>query len=244
MSGSSDIYASELGHSRLSGYRRAMGRVVAEKIKQLRLTLGLNQVEFAELMKVTQATVSRWERGSMPEAGKLAQLAEMAGESVQSFIGGSALQPATGGVLNRFWVRGVVAAGVWAVAYEWPQDDWFPYGGGSHIQVEEGKRYGLRAEGASMNLVYPPGTILDCVNLEAWNREIENGQRVIVERERADGEVEATVKEYYRDDLGKEWLIPRSSDPAFQAPISVQNLDEGIAEVRIVAIVVGSYRPE
>jgi transcriptional regulator with XRE-family HTH domain len=221
-----------------------MARAVGDKIKQLRLSLGLNQAQFAKRMEVTQATVSRWERGAMPEPQKLSHLAELTGETIQAFIGGSVQKPATSGSLNRFWVRGTVQAGVWALAYEWPQDDWIPYAGGSHIEAPEGTRFGLRAEGASMNLVYPPGTILDCVNLEAWNKELENGRRVIVERHKADGTVEATVKEYYRDDTGREWLIPRSTDPAFQAPISASDPGDGIEEIRIVAIVVGSYQAE
>jgi transcriptional regulator with XRE-family HTH domain len=221
-----------------------MARAVGDKIKQLRLSLGLNQAEFAKRMGVTQATVSRWERGAMPEPEKLAQLAELTGETIPTLIGGSVQKPATSGTLKRFWVRGTVQAGVWAVAYEWPQDDWIPYAGGTHIEAPEETRFGLKAEGASMNLVYPPGTILDCVKIEAWEKELENGRRVIVERHKEDGTVEATVKEYYRDDTGREWLIPRSTDPAFQAPISASDPGEGIAEIRIVAIVVGSYQAE
>lgn len=226
---------------RTRGYRRAVGIILARKIKNLRTVLGLNQAELAKRLKVTQATVSRWERGSMPEGPKLAQLAEMAGESVKTFIDGTPNIDHVA-LLGRYWVRGEVAAGVFAAAYEWPQTEWTPYSGGSHIDVPEGARYGLITAGESMNQIYPLGTILDCVAVE-YADELKSGQRVIVERHRADGDVEATVKEYVRSDDGSEWLVPRSSNPAF-LPIAANDPGEGITEVRVVAVVVGSYRPE
>jgi transcriptional regulator with XRE-family HTH domain len=242
MKGSSKIYASGFGAGMARGYRRAMGRTVATKIRNLRTVLGINQTELADRLGVTQASVSRWEKGSMPEADKLTQLAELAGETVRSFIEGTADSNTSSAVLNRFWVRGTVAAGVFAAAYEWPQEEWKNYSGGTHIDVPEGSRFGLEATGDSMNMVYPSGTILDCVSIDAIG-ELRSGQRVIVERRNVAGEVEATVKEYVVADDGSEWLVPRSSNPSFQA-ISANQPGEGISEVRVVAVVVGSYRPE
>jgi transcriptional regulator with XRE-family HTH domain len=220
-----------------------MGGAVSKKIKHLRWQLGLNQTELAQQLGVTQASVSRWEKGSIPEADKLTQLARMAGESVGSFIGGSSAEKPSDTLLGRFWVRGAVAAGVWTVAYEWPQTDWVAYSGVANIDVAEGARFGLRVDGESMNQIYPDGTILDCVRLDEFSRELQSGQRVIVERRRHD-EIEATVKEYLRDDTGKEWLVPRSNRPEFQAPIPANDPGVGIDDVQIVAIVIGSYRPE
>jgi transcriptional regulator with XRE-family HTH domain len=215
---------------------------LSDKIRNLRRSLGLNQTEMAERLGVTQASVSRWEKGSVPDGPRLSQLAELAGESVRDFI--SSPDSGTEPLLSRYWVRGQVAAGVWAMAYEWPQDDWQPYSGGSHIEVPEGMRFGLVTKGESMDQVYPEGTVLDCVRLEVFNGEISNGQRVIVERVRHDGEIEATVKEYMKADDGREWLVPRSNNPAFQMPIAMDDPGPDIAEIRIAAIVVGSYRPE
>lgn len=226
---------------RSRGYRRAMASAIAKKIRNLRLSLGLNQTELAEKLGVTQASVSRWEKGSMPESDKLVQLAEMAGESVRSFIDDTGFGAPLSAVLNRFWVRGAVAAGVFASAYEWPESEWEPYSGGVHIEVPEGRRFGLRVEGDSMNLIYPPGTILDCVAID-FAPDLASGQRVIVERRRG-AEVEATVKEYVVGDDGREWLVPRSTNPEL-VPILAAAPVNGIDEVRIVAVVVGSYRPE
>lgn len=220
-----------------------MGKVIANRIKRLRIAKGLNQTELAERLKVTQATVSRWEKGSTPDPDKLSKLAELEGVSIEAFIGNIGESVGGAGLLTRLWVRGAVAAGVWALAYEWPETEWQQYSGDSSINVSEGRRYGLVVRGESMNEVFPDGTVLDCVSIFDTS-DLKSGQRVIVERERKDGEVEATVKEYVRDEDGTEWLFPRSSDPAFKAPISIQQPGENIREVRVIAKVVGRYQRE
>jgi transcriptional regulator with XRE-family HTH domain len=215
---------------------------VAQKIRALRLARQMNQTEFGELLGVTQASVSRWEKGSMPDPPLVARLAQMAGEEVRQFLGGDSdisFIPAA----NRFMVRGTVAAGVWVEAFEWPQEEWEPYTGGDHIKADAGRRFGLRVEGDSMNMIYPQGTILDCIStLDGVTPK--TGQRVIVVRKRVDESLEATVKEYLVDESGKEWLVPRSTNPAFQTPFSVDQPGEGVVGVEIIGVVVGSYRPE
>jgi phage repressor protein C with HTH and peptisase S24 domain len=103
-------------------------------------------------------------------------------------------------------------------------------------------RFGLVVAGDSMNLLYPPGTILECVNYFG-DEPIPNGKRVIVQRTKRDGTVEATVKELVRDADGIEWLVPRSSNPVHQA-FRGDSPGPGIARVEIIAIVVASIRPE
>ncbi len=71
-----------------------------------------------------------------------------------------------------------------------------------------------------------------------------SGKRVIVQRERADGTFEVTVKEYLRDDLGRQWLMPRSNHPEFQTPFRIDQPEPGIVETRVLAVVVASVRPE
>lgn len=237
------LCVSVLAARQQSGYRKAMGVAIAGKIRRLRLERGWNQTDLAERLGVTQATVSRWEKGSVPEARHLSQLAELAGESVKTFIDSGEVEASPAPLLGRFFVRGEVAAGVWATAYEWPQQDWYPYSGVAAVDAPAQARYGLRVAGESMNQVYPPGTILDCISIDHAG-ELRSGQRVIIERWKIDGEVEATVKEYVLGQDGRVWLVPRSDNPAFQAPICASEPGDGIAEVRIVARVVGSYRPE
>lgn len=223
-------------------YWRDVPNDLSSRIQKARRLLGLNQSQFGERLGVNQATVSRWEKGSIPDGLTLHRIAELAGEDVKSFTLADH-EAGQGG--PTLFIKGEVAAGVWREAWEWEREDWQPFQGGSHVSAPLNARFGLRVIGDSMNDVYPPGTLLDCVScIHAGIDTFENGQRVIVIRNRMHGEVEATVKEYLATDDGV-WLVPRSSNPAFQQPIALHGEeDPDIEETRIVAVVKGSYRPE
>ncbi len=143
----------------------------------------------------------------------------------------------------KIYVQGSVAAGVFTARMEYDESEWEAFTGAPDIDAPTGQRFGLRVEGDSMDLLYPPGTILECVRY--WGRDpILNGKRVIVKRTRLDGEIETTVKEYQQTDDGIVWLVPRSSNPAFQAPIRCDRPEPGIARVEVIALVVASIRRE
>lgn len=60
---------------------------VARKIAVLRGTLKLKQAGFADLLEVTQSTVSRWESGKQePRADELLKLAKVAGKTIDEFL--------------------------------------------------------------------------------------------------------------------------------------------------------------
>lgn len=223
-------------------YAGAVSRDLSRKITMLRRSRGQTQGDFARLFGVQQATVSRWEKGAMPDYQHLLKLAEIGGTSVEELLGGGA-EPAMRLPGTPVTVIGSVAAGVWKEAWEWPEEDRFTFHGGLHVDVQGERRFGLKVEGDSMDLVYPHGTLLDCVSIFSVG-EVKPGQRVIVLRFRHDREVEATVKEYARSQDGVEWLLPRSTKPEFQSPIPVSDPGPDVAEITIVGIVVGSYRPE
>lgn len=230
-----------LGSINHTGYVAAMTDKLSQKIISLRRSLGINQSDFGRIFGVTQSTVSRWEKGSVPSSIELAALASKAGVSVNEFIGSNEplIQSAP-----RLMVRGSVQAGVWREAWQWDEGDWFPYTGGTHINAPLDRRFGLVVDGESMNEVYPPGTILDCVHIIGSGMgEIVNGQRVIVVRKRFLDGYEATVKEF-RTSGNKSWLMPRSNNPEFQTPIEIGTEEDGVEETRIIAVVCGSYRPE
>lgn len=84
---SNGLYAGGLDMEPLSAYLPAMAVELASRIKMLRQSRGLNQSEFSDVMGVTQATVSRWERGAMPEAKHLRAIAELAGLTMEEFLG-------------------------------------------------------------------------------------------------------------------------------------------------------------
>ncbi len=67
---------------------------------------------------------------------------------------------------------------------------------------------------------------------------------MIVRRKRIGDGVETTVKEYYRDEDGIEWLVPRSRNPAFQAPFRCDQPGDDIEVIEVIALVVASIQPE
>lgn len=222
-------------------YWRDVPDNLSKKIHAVRFKLGLTQAEFAKLVGANQATVSRWEKGAVPDAIMLARIAAAAGLDISYFTDTEFDVTRTGPTL---YVKGQVAAGIWRAALEWDRENWMPYQGGTHINAPLEARFGLEVVGESMNEVYPPGTILDCVScIHAGITTFQSGQRVIVVRTRFDGEVEATVKEY-QEFNGTAWLVPKSYNPAFQQPIPLYDGSPEIKETAIIAVVKGSYRPE
>lgn len=149
--------------------------------------------------------------------------------------------------IDLVWVLGTVEAGVWAEALEWPREDWKVAPVAKIPGHSAARQFGLEVRGPSMDELYPPGSIVVCVKLIDLGRDPRPGERVIVQR-RSDLGVEATVKELRQDEHGTYWLWPRSRHPEFQQPWKLQHNGEpdqaGVDGLQIVALVVGSYRPE
>lgn len=140
-------------------------------------------------------------------------------------------------------IKGEVQAGVWKEAWELPADEWEMFTGRADVKASQRDRFGLRIVGQSMDLIYPPGSIVECVAYRG-DEPIDSGRRVVVQRERLDGTLETTVKEMVRSPEGGEWLVPRSTNPAFQAFRGDEPDAPDIVRVEIIAVVIGSYRPE
>lgn len=140
-------------------------------------------------------------------------------------------------------IQGAVAAGVWREALEYPENEWAFFTGSPDVKAPLNNRFGLKVEGSSMDIPYPPGTIIECVRY--WGEQpIPNGKRVIVQRTSFKGEIETTVKEYQVDANGIEWLVPRSTHPEFQAPFRCDQPGDGVEKIEIIAWVVASIRYE
>lgn len=101
--------------------RLRMATSLADRIKNLRLSIGEKQDEFADRLGVSQATVARWEGGSVPKPDALHALAGIAGMSVEEFLG----KPARSSEAGDIQVVGFVGAGAAVYAYD---DE--PIGGG------------------------------------------------------------------------------------------------------------------
>lgn len=208
------------------------------ELKPLRKKRRLSQAQLAELIGVEQPTVQRWESGNrLPDLDSLHRLAKVLGVTPGALLEGGSVV-AVGPTL---WIKGEVAAGVWRTAAEWPEADWQTFTGRADVQARADHRFGLIVSGDSMDLLYPPGTIVECVSTFG-HVEAAPGKRVVLVRENDQQQFEATVKELVEKD-GQLWAVPRSTNPVHR-PINLNEPESGIFETRIVAVVVASIRPE
>ena len=212
------------------------------RLKEFRDRLGLTLEDMEAKAGFSKSQLSRWEQMAsnipserLPDLAKAyeCRIADIFDEGDSPFV---PLGP-------RLYVKGTAAAGRWLPVWEQPEDEWQTFTGRADVTAPLTDRFGVRVVGESMNELYPDGTIVECVSF-LGRVEIRNGRRVVVRRQRNGDEYEVTIKEYHRDDDGVEWLVPKSYNPAFQTPIRMDVQEPGIEEVRIIGIVVGSYRPE
>lgn len=211
---------------------------IGDKIKLAIKESGLTQLEISRRMGKSVALVNRWTKGdrdmSTPDIKKFCEICKISPDYLLSNTRET----------NTIPVIGYVQAGLWQEALQWDQSDFKPV----YMPTEErfkGKRvYALEIRGDSMNLIYPQGSCVVCVSAEDYFDcigEIESGKKVVVRRVNPmDGTIEATVKQYIKDDTGI-YLKPQSTNPIFK-PIRI---DDGSAgDTKITGVVIGSFRPE
>jgi hypothetical protein len=106
-------------------------------------------------------------------------------------------------------------------------------------------QYDLIIVGTSVNRFAPDGSHVRCVNIEASDIEIRDGDMVHVEHYRAQrSEVETTLKVAQRGADGWQ-LVPYSLDPKWQkiAPLVPTRPPQDGETIEIVGIVLFEYRP-
>lgn len=127
-----------------------------------------------------------------------------------------------------------VQAGQWAETWEWPDDDQYEVAVPDEPQLAAFKLFAAETRGPSMNRRYPERTVVVFTDVDETHESPVPGKRYVVQRLRADGQREHTVKLLHRDEDGKLWLVPESTDPLFQSPIS---LEDGTNDGDVVAII-------
>lgn len=102
------------------------------------------------------------------------------------------------------------------------------------------KQYALRVRGDSMDLDYPDGSYVTCVDYWDAGVPIRDGQVLHVERTRAGGQlVEITIKAVETID-GRRYLAPRSRNPKWK-PFPIDGEEDTI--VTIKGLVTGGWKP-
>lgn len=136
--------------------------------------------------------------------------------------------------LRRVEVAAHVQAGAWCETWEWDEADRYAVMIPDYPEYQGFRLYAAEARGTSMNRRYIEGTVLVFVDVNETREEPIPGKRYIVERKRASGEAEHTVKLLHVDAEGKFWLMPESDDPRHQAPIPIE---DGTGNEDVVAII-------
>lgn len=162
-------------------------------------------------------------------------LAEALGVDISNFTKGYTSRQAS----TTIPVLGTVEAGVWRQSGAWDCEQQY------EVEVmptayENAERFGLEVVGHSMDKVFLPGTILDCIKLPSMDGlEPIPGDVVIVVRQLGDL-FETTCKRLEQTSDGSFQLRCESTRPEFSEPIPIGKPDRGHYsddEIRIIAIV-------
>ncbi len=169
------------------------------------------------------------------DSTKIYELANLLGTSIEHLLG----RPQLGmGPVRGLAVRHKVGAGGWIEAEDFAQVE------DRIIDIEplyayrHATQWVEELEGESMNLIFPPGTLLHVADSIELGYAPRHGDIVVVERTRDGGHLrERSVKQIAMVQDGLE-LWPRSASPRWQKPILLnEHPDDESVGVEIKAIV-------
>lgn len=189
------------------------------RIKELRKKLNLTQAQLAEKVDKSALTVQRVETG-------FAGLSDKKAEIYAKALGVTAAEIFSAETTARtVQVRSHVQAGEWGDNPQWLEDDFYDVAIPNDSEIAPYPLYAAEARGPSMNTRYPEGTVVVFTHAIETAEDFIPGKRYIVERERADGLREATVKLLVKEENGTYWLYPESTDPRHQTPIELNGTE-------------------
>lgn len=218
-------------HSRI-GYNCGM----QNRIKELMKLRKLSRDDVAAAIEAHPITVSKLIGGKTPlNSHWLEKLSAVFGVPPEQIIAA----PSNVRIIR---VQQHVQAGAWAESNQWDEDDWYDVAIPDDPALRMISLFGAETRGPSMNKRYPERTVVVVDSMIETGEPLQLGKRYIVERERPDGLREATVKQLWKDEAGRLWLLPESTDPLYQAPIALDG-SEGDT-VRIVGRVRYSVQKE
>ncbi|NTF54873.1 helix-turn-helix domain-containing protein [Agrobacterium rhizogenes] len=204
--------------------------------------MGMNAFETAKKAKLGESFVRDILRGKSKNPGfeKLEKLAAALDTTVDWFTSSSD----DGRPMSRLAsvegldIVGSIQAGSWvdrSIIEETYEREIIPVA--RDPRFPHAKQYALEVLGDSMDLEYPEGCYVTCVDYWDSGITMKDGLRVHVERHNG-SLVEMTLKAVQTID-GIQMLVPRSSNPKHK-PFRFEA--EGSAEILIKGVVTGSYR--
>jgi SOS-response transcriptional repressor LexA len=216
--------------------------MLAEWLNQVLLDTGTSKTDLAKLLtkrlgrSIDRSAVSKMTNGIRSiSADELMAIEEITGRSAPGR--NDTVKPAETPIAG-LPILGKIQAGAWL---DTTLID--PISEPEMLQVIPDKRFPLASQyvltvvGNSMDLEYPDGSYVTCVDFAESGLSIKEGMIVHVERLEAEGQrVEITLKQVERNGRGF-YLVPRSSDPKWQ-PILFSTQD---ASVIVRGVVTGGW---
>lgn len=196
------------------------------EIRRLRETKEMTQSALAELVGTSQPQIRRLEASERKLSKEWAErLAPHLGVSPEELLfPGSEPKSGlerVGSPIGAVPVTGKVAANTWLsvedMDFGYDDIEYVPSASGYPVELQ----FSLKVEGNCLNKIANHGDRLICLDMVKTGIEAEDGDLVIVERSRFEGQmVERTAKRLRRTSDGYE-LWPESTDPAHQDPIKL-----------------------
>ncbi len=191
------------------------------RIKVLMKQRGLSNERLAELTGSHPVTISKVINGHISLNQKwMNRLAEALHVTPADLIDG---RPE----LRMVTVKGYVQAGEWSESWELEEEDQYQVPVPADEVLLPYTLHAAETRGESMNRRYPEGTVVVFTEAIETGEHPQFGKRYVVERERADGMREATVKLLWKNPIGRAFLLPESDDPKFQSPIALESDNDG-----------------
>lgn len=186
------------------------------RLREVREAADLTQEGLAERLGKDHSTIWRWESGRGFDLQQAATVAPILGCAPIDFF----VTPPKGRMVT---VSGKLQAGVWRQSSDIPEDSQTSVVVPDLPALARSQLYAAEVVGESMNLVYPPGTIVVLERIFPDSQSLIPNKRYHVEIQRADGAVESTLKKLERDQSGRWWMAPESSLPEFKSSMQIVN---------------------
>lgn len=233
--------------------RMAEGVMETPLKKRLKIRMdfkGMNARQLAMKAGLGESYVRDILRGKSqkPAAENLEKLAAALETTIDWFIAGNESSSKTSNsvepageefALTNMIVRGEIQAGAWldrtVIDEDYSEYETIPVA--RDPRFPRAKQYSLKVKGDSMDLEYPDGTYVTCVDYFESGISFKTGITVHVER-RTGHLVENTLKVVELVE-GVMMLVPKSSNPNHK-PIPLEG--DGGTEIVICGVVTGSYR--
>lgn len=215
------------------------------EIRRLRELKNLSQARLATLAGTSQPQIKRLEDGerklTKDWAERIAPHLDTSAEALLFPNSQAQELSRVASPIGAIAVTGKVAANAWLsvedMDFGYDDIEYVPSASGYPIELQ----FALKVEGNCLNKIAGHGDRLICLDMVKTGIAAEDGDLVIVEKSRFEGQmIERTAKRLRRTADGYE-LWPESTDPAHQEPIKLDRPDNG-DHVRIIGKVLWIMR--